>query len=102
MYEFRVSALNAVDYGEQAVVTIQTPDGSESRHVSCAFLGFIQLQFDVYIKLNYIGCYLAIFILHRFIHSSLLYARTHIFDIKYCAYVHIYTYNLDIYSASLF
>ena len=38
LYEFCVSALNAVDYGEQAVVTIQTPDGSVSRHVSCAFL----------------------------------------------------------------
>ena len=30
LYEFRVSAMNSVDYGEQAVVTIQTPDGSES------------------------------------------------------------------------
>jgi len=28
-YEFRVSALNSVDYGEEAVGTIRTPDGSE-------------------------------------------------------------------------
>ncbi len=28
-YEFRISAKNAVDFGEQAVETIRTPDGSE-------------------------------------------------------------------------
>ena len=28
-YEFRISAKNAVDFGEQAVETINTPDGSE-------------------------------------------------------------------------
>ena len=28
-YEFRISAKNNVDYGEQAVKTIRTPDGSE-------------------------------------------------------------------------
>lgn len=28
-YEFRIAAKNAVDFGEQAVETIRTPDGSE-------------------------------------------------------------------------
>ena len=28
-YEFRISARNAVDYGEQAVETVRTPDGSK-------------------------------------------------------------------------
>ena len=29
MYEFRISAQNAVDFGEEAVKIIKTPDGSE-------------------------------------------------------------------------
>ena len=33
-YEFRVSAKNSVDYGEEAVETIRTPDGSECGGVS--------------------------------------------------------------------
>lgn len=32
-YVFRLSAKNSVDYGEQAVETITTPDGSESDHL---------------------------------------------------------------------
>jgi len=30
-YEFRLSARNAVDYGDVTTSTIRTPDGSESR-----------------------------------------------------------------------
>ena len=42
-YEFRISAKNAVDFGEQAVETIRTPDGSELLNLArfiplCAFL----------------------------------------------------------------
>jgi len=29
VYEFRLAAQNEVDYGEEAVLTIQTPDGSK-------------------------------------------------------------------------
>jgi len=37
-YEFRLSALNSVDYGDVTTRTIRTPDGSESQsrdHVTC-------------------------------------------------------------------
>ena len=30
IYEFRIAAKNRVDYGQAAVDTIRTPDGSES------------------------------------------------------------------------
>jgi len=34
-YEFRVSAANAVDFGETAVQVIRTPDGGWSTSPSC-------------------------------------------------------------------